>query len=54
MPITVANEPNHPLLHFHVCIHCGSTFRREASPSLFQNGNARNVRTHPKAAVGWH
>jgi hypothetical protein len=29
MPTTVPNEPNHPLLHFHVCIHCGSAFRRE-------------------------
>lgn len=28
MPTTVPNEPNHPLLHFHVCIHCGSAFRR--------------------------
>jgi translation initiation factor 2 beta subunit (eIF-2beta)/eIF-5 len=29
MPTTVPNEPNHSLLHFHVCIHCGSAFRRE-------------------------
>ncbi len=29
MPTTVPNEPNHLLLHFHVCIHCGSAFRRE-------------------------
>jgi predicted RNA-binding Zn-ribbon protein involved in translation (DUF1610 family) len=30
---TVSNaapkETNYPLLHFHVCIHCGSAFRRE-------------------------
>ena len=26
MPTAVPNEPNHPLLHFHV-IHCGSAFR---------------------------
>ena len=25
----VSSEPNHLLLHFHVCIHCGSAFRRE-------------------------
>ena len=29
MPTTVPNEPSPPLLHFHVCIHCGSAFRRE-------------------------
>lgn len=25
----VSNGPNQLLLHFHVCIHCGSAFRRE-------------------------
>ena len=29
MPTIVSDEPNHPLRHFHVCIHCGSAFRRE-------------------------
>lgn len=29
MPNTASSEPNHSLLHFHVCIHCGSAFRRE-------------------------
>jgi hypothetical protein len=29
MPTTVPSDPNCPLLHFHVCIHCGSAFRRE-------------------------
>jgi predicted nucleic acid-binding Zn-ribbon protein len=24
------NEPPSLLLHFHVCVHCGSAFRREA------------------------
>lgn len=24
------NKPHRPLLHFHVCVHCGSAFRREA------------------------
>lgn len=23
------NKPSHSLLHFHVCIHCGSAIRRE-------------------------
>jgi hypothetical protein len=26
---TVPEEPSHPLLHVHVCIHCASIFRRE-------------------------
>lgn len=29
MPTASPNEMNHSLLHFHVCIHCGSSFRRE-------------------------
>jgi hypothetical protein len=29
MPTTVPNEPNHPLRHFHACVHCWSAFRRE-------------------------
>lgn len=29
MPTTVPSEMKHPLLHFHVCVHCGSSFRRE-------------------------
>lgn len=29
MPTTVRNDVNHSLLHFHVCVHCGSSFRRE-------------------------
>ena len=29
MPTTVPNEMSHPLLHFHVCVHCGVSFRRE-------------------------
>ncbi len=29
MPTTVSNEMSHPLLHFHVCVHCGVSFRRE-------------------------
>ena len=30
MPTTALNDTGHRLLHFHVCIHCGSSFRREA------------------------
>jgi len=29
MQSTIPNEMNHSLLHFHVCVHCGSSFRRE-------------------------
>ncbi len=29
MPNAVPNESKHPLLHFHVCVHCGSVLRRE-------------------------
>ena len=29
MPNAVSNEFKHSLLHFHVCVHCGSAFRRE-------------------------
>jgi hypothetical protein len=29
MSIASPKEMGHPLLHFHVCIHCGSAFRRE-------------------------
>lgn len=29
MPTAFHNEMNHRLLHFYVCIYCGSPFRRE-------------------------
>lgn len=29
MSNAVPKETNHPLLHFHVCLCCGSAFRRE-------------------------
>jgi predicted RNA-binding Zn-ribbon protein involved in translation (DUF1610 family) len=29
MPRAVPNESSRALLHFHVCVHCGSAFRRE-------------------------
>jgi hypothetical protein len=30
MTMTNLNKPPRGLLHFHVCVHCGSAFRREA------------------------
>lgn len=29
MPNAAPKEANQPLLHFHVCLYCGSAFRRE-------------------------